>query len=125
MTLTTTIYLFPKKGNSPDVDSVWHVCAVAANFPMEIATQRYSNENEDVISPLGVGADALIKVINDTPVSVLLDTAYSGNPCDVHNYIISALINAYLQDCHIVANNEFTGEWFVNQLPYDIYAEEM
>ena len=115
MTLCTSIYLFPKNGEPPEVMDVWKTCATLANFPMELSPKP--NEDGHIVSPRLSGAKAWIKVVDDIPVRVSLDTVYGRSGQETHNKIIAALITKY-PNCHVLADNEFDGSWHYGETPY-------
>ena len=116
MTLTTKIYLFKTSGELPSQTELWELCADVCDFPMQHRPEP--NKDDDMVSPLGVGAKAHIAVYGEYDhARVRLDTAYGAGGGEIHNNVVTSLIAAF-PNCHIVANNEFEGEWHVNEVPY-------
>ena len=116
MTLTTKIYLFKTSGELPSQTELWELCADVCEFPMQHRPEP--NKDDDMVSPLGVGARAHISVYGNIHyATVSLDTVYGKGGGAVHDKVVAALMERF-QNCHVVALNEFDSEWHVNEVPY-------
>ena len=133
MTLTTRINILNLDIEDTSAMDLWKVIAEFAGFPFSTCNPIVKEETDEygeadrteVRSPFGVGARAWVSVTYNedgyNPITVLLDTVYGDDCCNIHNEIVVKLVehlSTIEPNVVVLSCNEYTRVWIVNGAPY-------